>query len=77
MSFDWSEYLNLAKKLIRAGSTLSANEACQRTAISRAYYAVYCQARNLARGRRWVTLTGTGAESSYRKKSLQKLSTKE
>ena len=58
VSFDWSEYLNLANKLIRSGSVLSADEACQRTAISRAYYAAYCQARNLARDRGWVILTG-------------------
>jgi len=58
MSFDWSEYLNLANKLVQAKSTPSADEACQRTAISRAYYAAYCLVRNLARDRGWVTLIG-------------------
>lgn len=36
MSFDWREYLNLAS--ILSGN---ADEASQRTAISRAYYAVF------------------------------------
>ncbi|MBF2057096.1 MAG: HEPN domain-containing protein [Cyanobacterium sp. T60_A2020_053] len=42
MKFDWSEYLKLAQELIESET----NEAKQRSAISRAYYAVFCYARN-------------------------------
>lgn len=42
MKFDWSEYLKLAEELVE-GDT---NEAKQRSAISRAYYAAFCYARN-------------------------------
>jgi len=46
MSFDWSEYLGLAQEL--AGQTVSSasQEAKLRAAISRAYYAAFCKARN-------------------------------
>lgn len=41
MSFDWSEYYALAERLRQESS-----EAAHRSAISRVYYAVFCQARN-------------------------------
>ena len=44
MKFDWSEYFNLAKEL--AGTT---EEAKLRSAVSRAYYSVFCLARNYLR----------------------------
>lgn len=44
MSFDWKEYLLLADAL-----ALTKTEACFRAAISRAYYAGFCLARNRAR----------------------------
>ena len=44
MSFDWAEYLILARQLQRSGE-----EAKLRTAISRAYYAAFCKARNYVR----------------------------
>ncbi|HEY9808621.1 MAG TPA: hypothetical protein V6D13_04710 [Halomicronema sp.] len=48
MSFDWSQYLNLAYKL--AGTPHNpANEAELRSAISRAYYAAFIKARNFLR----------------------------
>lgn len=77
MRFDWSEYLNLANKLVRAKSTTpQADEACHRAAVSRAYYAAYCLARNLARGRGWVTLTGSAKDhatvKNYFKNSRQR-----
>lgn len=40
--FDWSGYLELASELMKNQH----NEACQRSAISRVYYAFYCKARN-------------------------------
>jgi len=46
-SFDWSEYLRLARDL-----SANADEASQRTAISRAYYCIYhmASARAIANG---------------------------
>ena len=46
MSFDWREYLDLARELAGRGTTRSTEEAKLRSAISRAYYASYCKARN-------------------------------
>jgi len=46
MSFDWTEFLHLAKELAGRGKTAPAQEAKLRSAISRAYYAAYCKARN-------------------------------
>lgn len=40
MAFDWNEYLELAKALLQ-----QKNEAAQRSAISRAYYAAFCLAQ--------------------------------
>ena len=39
--FDWTDYLDLARQLAKCPA-----EAFQRSAISRAYYASYCQSRN-------------------------------
>ncbi len=44
MKFDWSEYLNLAQEL-----ATSNEESKLRSAISRAYYSVFCLARNYLR----------------------------
>lgn len=41
MPFDWDNYYDLAESL-----RTSQEEACLRSAISRVYYSVYCQARN-------------------------------
>lgn len=46
MSFDWSDYLNLANELAPRPISAAAQEAKLRCAISRAYYANYCTARN-------------------------------
>lgn len=40
--FDWVKYLTLAEELAERHG----DEAAQRSAVSRAYYAVYCRARN-------------------------------
>jgi uncharacterized protein (UPF0332 family) len=42
MPFDWGNYYALAESL-----RTSPEESCLRSAISRVYYSVYCQARNL------------------------------
>src|SRR6266536_662971 len=46
MSFDWSEYLTLAQELTSASTSSPIQEAHLRAAISRAYYAAFCKARN-------------------------------
>jgi len=58
MSFDWADYLTLAEALERDPATPGPEEAAQRAAISRAYYAVFCRARNFARDREGLILTG-------------------
>ncbi len=48
MSFDWKEYLNLAKYIHdKQGSDFS-SEASYRCAVSRAYYSAFCYALNHA-----------------------------
>lgn len=81
MSFDWAQYLNLAKDLIRDKDKLSSEEACLRAAISRSYYSAYCTARNRARDLESLMLSKTGEDhrkvvehyirsSEYKKKKI-------
>lgn len=51
MSFDWKEYLNLARFLAAEPGISFDQEAASRSAVSRAYYAAFCHARNYARDR--------------------------
>lgn len=47
MSFDWSEYVDIAQELaIQAKSNSPHQEAKQRASMSRAYYAVFGKARD-------------------------------
>jgi uncharacterized protein (UPF0332 family) len=52
MSFDWKEFLSQAKelaenaKILSANNKLKAKEAAQRSAVSRAYYAVFHEAED-------------------------------
>ena len=53
MAFDWTEYLKLANYIQQQGSKSNLNrEAAYRCAVSRAYYAAFCYARNHARDNR-------------------------
>lgn len=45
MSFDWRAYLDLSKELIDRQRTTSLKEAYLRSAVSRAYYGIFCTAR--------------------------------
>src|SRR5205809_322908 len=47
VDFDWVEYLNLAKELVNDERLTSSREAKLRSAISRAYYAVFHKARSI------------------------------
>lgn len=52
MSFDWSEYHQLARALADPGVILRATDtARQRAAVSRAYYAAFCMTRNYLRAK--------------------------
>ncbi|MBU0567742.1 HEPN domain-containing protein [bacterium] len=51
MAFNWKEYLNLAQFLQRQTGKGLTQEAAFRCAVSRAYYAAFCYARNYARDR--------------------------
>jgi uncharacterized protein (UPF0332 family) len=48
-AFDWLEYLELAKALADMKGVESFQEAAQRSAVSRAYFAAFCWARNYAK----------------------------
>jgi hypothetical protein len=49
MSFDWSGYLTLANELSNKVDEFSDQEAVCRSVVSRAYYSVFCLARNYVR----------------------------
>ena len=48
MPFDWREYLELARELSGLRGSSYSQEAAERSAVSRAYYAAFCWARNYA-----------------------------
>ncbi len=48
MAFDWREYLSLARSLLGEDEASYSIEAARRAAVSRAYYAAFCYARNFA-----------------------------
>jgi len=48
MPFDWREYLELARELAGLRGSGYSQEAADRSAVSRAYYAAFCWARNYA-----------------------------
>lgn len=62
MSFAWAAYLTLAEALFQARATFADQEACCRAAISRAYYAAFCSARNHARDNEGLTLSNTARD---------------
>lgn len=49
MSFDWKEFLNLARFLQGHSGSSFNQESGFRCSVSRAYYAAFCHARNYAR----------------------------
>lgn len=59
MSFDWADYLKLAEALTRDPISPGPEEASLRTAISRAYYAAFRSASNLAASRGEIIPTGS------------------
>ena len=65
MGFDWVEYLNLAQELAGPTKTPADQEARQRSAISRAYYAAFCQSRNYLRDKEGHSLPSGGQVHAY------------
>ena len=49
MSFEWRDFLSVAHSLNLEMGPSAVPEACARSAVSRAYYAAFCHARNYAR----------------------------
>lgn len=62
MTFDWREYLTLAENLCTNSHDFLNQEACFRVAISRAYYAAFCTARNYAKKYDHLSLRKTGED---------------
>ena len=62
MAFDWREYLTIAQYLQVQSSSEFSQEAAHRCAVSRAYYAAFCHARNYARDCQGFILTRDGNE---------------
>lgn len=63
MTFDWTEFLKLARELQERADDADlpfAPEAAKRTAVSRAYYAAFCHARNYAEKGLASSLRGQG-----------------
>jgi len=48
MSFEWLNYLTFSQYLLDNCDAIPEQEACCRTIVSRAYYAVYCSTREYA-----------------------------
>ncbi len=52
MSFDWSDYLELATKLSEQAKQSNISEAKMRCSVSRAYYSAYCTAYEFLKANR-------------------------
>jgi uncharacterized protein (UPF0332 family) len=74
MSFDWQDYLTLAEALVRERGYLALEDACLRSAISRAYYAAFVSARNFATARDGFIPCHTGADHGRVKKHFKRSS---
>ena len=62
MTFPWVEYLRLAEALLQSQGSFAHQEACVRASMSRAYYAVFCAARNHAVTQEGLVIPGTGRD---------------
>ncbi len=64
MPFDWRQYLNVARFLQGGAGGAVDVEAALRSAVSRAYYAAFCHARNYARDHQRFAPTGSPRDHS-------------
>ena len=69
MTFKWNDYLDLAKSLQKSTlSKIKIKEACCRTAVSRAYYAVYHIALDFAeKNLSYPKIIGQNAGENHKK----------
>ncbi len=65
MSFLWADYLTAARHLIEHSDASGYAEACQRSAISRAYYAALNTARSLLRDQWGIEVPETAEIHSF------------
>lgn len=72
MAFDWNEFLELAKNLSNRSGMGYSTEAANRTAVSRAYYAAFCQLRGYAESRLGFQRSGTAQDHKRLRKYLKK-----
>ena len=72
MSFDWSEYLKLARALVGKAVRQANREARLRAAISRAYYAAFCKCRNYLRDYKGHTIPIGGRAHQYVQNEFKK-----
>lgn len=72
MSFDWSEYLNLALELAGQAASPAGQEARLRTAISRAYYGAFCKGRNHLRDKDGRRIPSGGQVHQYVRDEFKK-----
>lgn len=72
MNFVWEEYLALARSLQQQAAAGMNQEAAMRSAVSRAYYAAFCHARNHARDRHGLLLRYTGDDHGLVKQHFMK-----
>jgi len=70
MAFDWREYLNLARYLVYGGNGFT-QETAFRCAVSRAYYAAFCYARNYARDQHGFSPTYKSEDHWHVRKHFQ------
>lgn len=71
MSFNWEHYLTLAHHLAGMPGVKFDDEAAKRSAISRAYYSVFCRSRNHLTQVDGLTLPGSQVHK-YVKDTYQK-----
>lgn len=61
--FDWAELIVLADGLNRSRD-IGPEEAVNRSIINRAYFGAFCLARNVARERKWLSLSNNAGDHS-------------
>jgi len=71
VTFPWVEYLGVAEALLQHRGTFAHEEACCRASISRAYYAVFCAARNYAGAVEGLQMMGTGGDHWHVQRHFQ------
>lgn len=71
MAFDWTDYLSLARLLQAQAHPGISQEAFLRCAVSRAYYAAFCHARNYARDRHGLAPRYNGDDHSLVRRHFQ------